>query len=380
MSRYTITDHITDLDSSIIRTSPEEKIGSVLSQIQSTHQPAFVFKNGQFEGLVSPSYSIFTKKHHYLSSVKTCIFHPPKITAEMPLYEVAENMIITKLYTLPVFDHLGGKIIGVIRARTILENLYKNRNLFNELQSHITIQKPIMHPNDTTINEVHKLLKNKKIARMILTDDEGKLTGIISRSDIQRAFAAETPRQRFGKKMNNLMYASYFEDEKKKREDAPIQSYFSRDVLTASVDSSKRTLLKKIIESDKHSVVITRQMKPIGFISRHDFLNALIFLKPDVGVRVLVPDPKNNLSQGERLLIIKLLAKYGNKIQKRIKLDRIELHFKTAKNAVGHINTYELKLLVIPVKGKKLVAELAHRDLERGIYNLIGEIDSQLDT
>lgn len=377
MSGYTIEQFVTDLDDSIVRALPDATVGSVLSRIESTHEPAFVFNNGTLSGLVSPAYSIFKKKHHYLSKVKSCLFIPPKIYPDTPLYEVAEHMLITHLYTLPVY-HKNKNEISVVHARTILEGLRKNKELFNDVKNHVAVRKPVIHSYKATINEIYRKLRDKKIARMILVDTDGKLKGIISRRDIQRAFTAETPRQRFGRRLQKLMYASYYDEEKKKREDAPISQYYSRSVQTAPSSASKLTLLKTMLNGGKHSTVITNRNKPVGFISRHDFLNALTFLRPKVGIRIIVPDPKDELTAGEKLLIMRQLTALGFKLEKRMKIDRIEMNFNTVKNAVGQINEYELKLIVIPVKGPKIIAESTRWDLERGVHELIDDIESQL--
>ncbi len=128
------------------------------------------------------------------------------VLPETPLTEVAEILSNNEISGLPVID-AAKKVLGVISERDILSQLgFKDRVNFMAivtrcLQAGGCISLPVRTPaareimsspaitvsEDTPLIEISKLLAQKGINRLPVTDSEGHLLGILARGDIVNA-------------------------------------------------------------------------------------------------------------------------------------------------------------------------------------------------
>lgn len=93
---------------SVSTCTPDQYLSEALAFTRQSHDAVLVFdKKGNFLGLVSPYHAIFEHRFPYTAKVKHCLFVPPRITTNTPLHEVAQRMVDTRVYTLPVVDDAG---------------------------------------------------------------------------------------------------------------------------------------------------------------------------------------------------------------------------------------------------------------------------------
>lgn len=83
---------------------------------------------------------------------------------------------------MPVTDD-EGKIIGVVTELDILYAVLSGKELAKITVKDIMTTKPVTVDVDTALTEVAKIMKEKNIIRLPVTQD-GKLVGIIARCDI----------------------------------------------------------------------------------------------------------------------------------------------------------------------------------------------------
>jgi CBS-domain-containing membrane protein len=126
------------------------------------------------------------------------------IKRDADLHEAARLLSENKISGMPVVDD-NNRVIGVISEADILilagmkkEHTFKDilRNILGEPVSakkrgnkveDVMGFPPITSKADDDIGEVAKILDDRRIKRLPVVDDEGKLIGIISRADIVRA-------------------------------------------------------------------------------------------------------------------------------------------------------------------------------------------------
>lgn len=359
---------------------PDDTVGSALERTTSSHEPVLVYDdNNEFKGIIYTSQSLFANKNFYMTKVQSALMVPPHINKDVPLYRLAEFMIMTRLYTLPVFEDGTSTLVGVVRIDDILQEMLKDSELFDAVEPKISIQKPITMSMHSTVHDIYKTMKREKVSRIVLVDKEGSLVSIVSRRDVQRAYTAETPRQRFGGRMPGLYYVSYYDDEKTKRDDEPVTAYYQASVLTADKSATKRDLLKLMLGEDKNSVVLTRDKKPVGFISRSDFIQAIAAGRPERPIQIVLADPKEELTSSEKLRIVEALSTFGQSFQKRKPIQRIEVTFKTVKNTVGDINEYEFRMQYFAQDGNTIVSHSSGRQIDRCIHELIEDSKRQMN-
>jgi CBS domain-containing protein len=83
---------------------------------------------------------------------------------------------------MPVTDD-EGSVIGVITELDILEAVLAGKQLVKITASDIMTSKPVTVDVGTPLTEVVKIMKEKNIIRLPVTE-EGKLVGIVARCDI----------------------------------------------------------------------------------------------------------------------------------------------------------------------------------------------------
>jgi CBS domain-containing protein len=83
---------------------------------------------------------------------------------------------------MPVTDD-AGSVIGVVTELDILEAVLAGKELVKTTAGDIMTAKPITADVETPLTEVVKIMKEKNIIRLPVTE-EGKLVGIVARCDI----------------------------------------------------------------------------------------------------------------------------------------------------------------------------------------------------
>jgi CBS-domain-containing membrane protein len=132
--------------------------------------------------------------------------HVLTVSPDTPLMEVAEILSSNEISGLPVID-AAQKVLGVVSEKDILSQLgFKDRVNFMVivtqcLQAGGCISLPVRTPTagkimsspaitvltDTPLLEAAKLIAEKGVNRLPVTDSEGHLLGILARSDIVNA-------------------------------------------------------------------------------------------------------------------------------------------------------------------------------------------------
>ncbi len=95
--------------------------------------------------------------------------------------------LMNGLYSgMPVTDE-DGKVIGVITEIDILNAIMAGKKLEKTVAGDIMTSEVVTVDPDTQISEIIKIMNEKKIIRIPVVSKEGKLRGVVSRSDILRA-------------------------------------------------------------------------------------------------------------------------------------------------------------------------------------------------
>jgi CBS domain-containing protein len=98
--------------------------------------------------------------------------------------ELTELLAAKKISGVPVVDEQK-RVIGIATEADVLA--HPGAKTVEEIMTKRVISvKP-----DTPVEEIAKLLAKKKIKRVPVIDEKGKLVGIVSRADIVKAFAGK---------------------------------------------------------------------------------------------------------------------------------------------------------------------------------------------
>lgn len=106
-------------------------------------------------------------------------------TTRASVRDIASQLVANAFSGMPVSER-DGTVVGIITEADILKALVEGRTLETLTAADVMSATPKTVDIETPIDEVMKLLQEQHILRVPVTD-RGKLTGIISRSDIIRA-------------------------------------------------------------------------------------------------------------------------------------------------------------------------------------------------
>lgn len=107
------------------------------------------------------------------------------------------------------------------------------------------------------LSEVARRMAEEDISCLVVVDDEGYLAGIITRTDLIRAF-----------------------DSSPDWEHEPVKAFMNRDVVTASPHASLSAVAKQLLEKRIHRVVVTRRQGekelPMAVVSSTDLIYHMV--------------------------------------------------------------------------------------------------------
>lgn len=99
--------------------------------------------------------------------------------------DIATQLVVNGISGMPVTNH-EGEILGVVTEADILDAIMEGKKLETLTAQEIMSSEPITIDVKASLDEVMKLLQEKGILRVPVTD-HGKLVGVISRVDIIRS-------------------------------------------------------------------------------------------------------------------------------------------------------------------------------------------------
>ncbi len=121
------------------------------------------------------------------------------ITPDTSLHEAHRLMTEKRIRRLPVVDH--GKLVGIVTlgdvrsaepsAASTLSVWEMNNLLANLKVSEIMTREPTTISQEATISTVAEIMLERKFSGLPVVDEQGKLVGIITESDIFRLVVRE---------------------------------------------------------------------------------------------------------------------------------------------------------------------------------------------
>lgn len=246
----------------ILLASPSESLSKVVAGLRSSHDAVFITdKSDHLLGIINPYHALFSKRYPGSTKVKNCLFHPPKLNINTPITKVAQLMLESKVYYLPVYQ--DEQWIGIATINRLLKYLQANPQFTKQMpalvkQIHIYTVSP-----DDTIQHAYSTMKSHGVSRLPVTDHQGKLLGLITRHDL-RGILTQTPsRQAQNSRQGN----------KSAQLDQPVRGYMQTKCVTAPREIDTQSLIDVLLTNQVNSaIVVDTNQKPIGICTLQDIL------------------------------------------------------------------------------------------------------------
>ena len=130
-----------------------------------------------------------------------------------------------------------------------------------------------------------KIMLQANIGGLPVIDEKGRITGIISESDIirlkQKAFLPVYLQQ-----LESFYYEAYptdFEKELRLALQMPVKEQMSREVVSVQENTPLEEVMRLMVDNKINRIPVLRDKKVVGIITRADIINFIsrLFMKKD---------------------------------------------------------------------------------------------------
>ncbi len=254
--------------SGIIKATKDETLGTILNNLSSSHDAAFIFQDEKYErymGVVTPYHTVI--KSHYPPNTKAekVLFHAPKLKPDTTLDKAAALMNESKVHYLPVFDEKA-RFLGIATARRIIRWLLNTKRLDVGISEILAEKRPLVKVfEDITVQEALHYFRSEKVSKLVVVDSHQHLRGVLAYFDL-------IPFSLFPKQRISL--GDRAGDKQSAMPNAKVKNIMRQLVLTLSPEDTMRKAAELILEKEIGSVIITdRENRPVGIITTKDILN-----------------------------------------------------------------------------------------------------------
>ena len=145
----------------------------------------------------------------------------------------------------------------------------------------IMTQPVVMVREETTLEEIARLMLGRGIGSVPVVDAQGKLRGIVTRSDFtgkERSlpFSAYQMPQLFGHWVSREGIEQIYAAGRR----MTAREIMSAPVVTATEDESVTEVVHRLLRHDIHQLPVVRDGAPIGMVARQDLLKLLLHHAP----------------------------------------------------------------------------------------------------
>lgn len=350
----------------ILTCYPSDSLGQALAKLNSSHDAVFVVdKKNALLGLISPYYAIYKSNLPPTTKLANCLFSPPKLKLNTPIWEIARDMVQSKVYFLPVIAD-NGRWEGMVSVRSLLQAVVKDKELVDNLQFRKKPRGIITIQENAKLNQARALLRNGGVSRLPVVDSRGKLVGILTRFDLRTAFSAPKTSQRFLSRQG----------EKKKHLNRPIRDFYKRQVFTASPKASPIQMLNMMLDQRIGSVIVVNlKWQPVQILSYRDVLEAIAAIGERRKQRLSISSSQNF---DEQEACINLIKKLNLKLRKKAELADFHVFINVQKNPANRISRFAVRADARSSKGETFVGTGQDYDWRVAVRQAIERVERQM--
>lgn len=352
------------------RTSPQTTIAAVFSQLRSSHDAVFVFEEEKFLGLINIYYSFLKKRPPSQAKVARCLYHPPRLDQETSIAEIARLMVESRVYWLPIFDGKE-KFLGVVSAQRLLRWLAQQPLANQPVGKLFSLKQPLFISLKDGVGKARKMMMERKTSRLLVTDREGRLAGIISSYDLRQPFSSPVETVHF------LSRAPM----KKEVANISVEKFIHRNLISVKEKDRLGVAVKAILREEVGSVAVFSAggSRPIGLLSIRELLKLIwrIYGKGmPPGVEITMRQPVNSRQRQEVLAKVEQAINRQPLLARRVKNIRLVFDWLAKKDVRQPL--IEIRALVTIDKNQSLRAKVRGRKIDLMINQLIAHLKKQL--
>jgi predicted transcriptional regulator len=223
---------------------------------------------GNYKGVISRKWIIQSSLDASKTKVKTLMKSAPAVTLQDSLIKVARLMIESEIRQLPVYS--GEKLLGFVTDEDVIHGSVM-MSWGNSGVEEIMTKNPFVIEEDESIGSILSLLRAEGISHMPIIKD-GKLVGIVTISDIIENIFQPKHVQKLGDRVG----------EKVPVLSIPAKGIMVKPVITVLPETKLRDAEEQMHKFDISSLIIVSKGRPVGIITKRDFLEPLAQMEKPV--------------------------------------------------------------------------------------------------
>jgi CBS domain-containing protein len=192
----------------------------------------------------------------------------PAVTLQDTLSKVARLMIESEIRQLPVYSE--NTLLGFVTDENVIHGAIMEQ-WGNTNVEEIMTKKPFVIEEDKSLGAALSLLRSEGISHVPIVKD-GKLVGMVSLSDIIDNIFQPRHVQRFGERVGQKVSALSI----------PTKGIMVQPVVTVLPESKLRDAEEQMHKFNISSVVIIDKGRPVGILTKRDFLEPLAQMEKPV--------------------------------------------------------------------------------------------------
>jgi len=285
----------------------DQPVSKAIGELSKEKTCIIVTKNKDYVGIID-DWTITRFAPTSETKIESIAVHAPTVSSDATLLTICKLFSSGPYRALPVMD--GKRIIGVLPRNEVLRSLMA-ANLLPKMKVSDVMKKDVpLIDADTSIAKAKAKIYGHPAGKLVVVRNK-MLAGVLTAYDI-----AST--------LSKPKYKPPFVREKVGMEGMPVTSLMKEEVYTISPDASLVESAQKMIEKDVATIIVEKNMEPIGIISAIDLLMcAVLSEEPSILI--------SGLDELDRQYIEDIKADCKNfikKMERSFTINSLSLHFK----------------------------------------------------
>jgi predicted transcriptional regulator len=246
-----------------VNVSENDTLSDCLTLFKEEMPPVLVVldNDGKYKGVLARRWIIRSRLDPSRAKVKKLMRPAPTVTLHDSLSKVARLMIGSETRQLPVYS--GEKLLGFVTDEDIIHGAVMEK-WGNTQVEEIMTKKPFVIEEDESVGAVLSLFREEGISHVPIVRD-GKLVGLVSIHDIIENIFHPRQRQTVGERVG----------EKVPVLSIPAKGIMTKRVITVAPETKLKDAAKKMHKFDISSLVVVRKRRPVGIVTKRDFLEPI---------------------------------------------------------------------------------------------------------
>ena len=256
--------------SEYVEVDVDERLGKVRSIFERKNPKGIIVTDdGEYAGVITQKQLV---QSHVEDKTKVggMVQHAPKIERTDDVRETARVLVESGIKVAPVFE--ADRLWGVITDDDILEAVLDNLDALTVGQ--IYTENVISMDQDAQVGQAINKLRENGISRLPVIDEDGRLSGMVTRHDIVDVVVRDMDKSTRGERAGDIDRIM----------DLPIYDVMSSPVETTTVSTSVEDAVRTMLEKDYAGLVVTPDEDDslvAGIITKTDVLRALTFTEEE---------------------------------------------------------------------------------------------------